>query len=62
MVRLIGRKKPYTPKNSDEIRCKTHNFVTTWGELDEIQRLAVEEGLDTTEDLACICRFQGRLR
>ncbi len=44
----------YTPKDADEIKCDAHNFVTTWGALDEIQRLAISEGLDTTDDLPCI--------
>ncbi len=54
-VKLKGIKKRYDPKDSDEVKCETHNFVTTWGDLDPIQRLAVEEGLDTTEDLPCLC-------
>jgi hypothetical protein len=53
-VKLLGVKKPYAPKGSDEIRCESHGLVTTWGALDEIQRLAVAEGLDTTEDLPCL--------
>jgi hypothetical protein len=58
-VKLVGRRKP--PKDSDEIKCDTHNVVTTWGELDHIQRLAVENGLDTLEDLPCLLlpRFRG---
>lgn len=52
-LKLEGGKR-YTPKDTDEIRCDAHNFVTTWGELDHIQRLAVEDGLDTTDDLPCI--------
>jgi hypothetical protein len=53
-VKLEGQKKRYHPKNSDEVKCDTHNFVTTWGALNSIQKLAVEEGLDTTEDLPCL--------
>lgn len=53
-VKLEGVKKRYTPKKTDEVKCGMHNFVTTWGELNEIQRMAIENGLDTTEDLPCI--------
>lgn len=53
-VRLEGQKKPYHPKGTDEVKCHTHNFVTTWGALDRIQQLALAEGLDTTEDLPCL--------
>lgn len=53
-VKLEGQKKPYHPKDSDEVKCHTHNFVTTWGALDCIQQLAVEEGIDTLEDLPCL--------
>lgn len=53
-VKLEGIKKPYTPKDSDHVECPTHGFKTTWGALDPIQRLAVESGLDTSDDLPCI--------
>ena len=53
-VKLEGLKKPYAPKDEDEVRCDTHNLVTTWGALDPIQQLALAEGLDTTEDLPCL--------
>lgn len=53
-VKLEGQKKPYHPKQDDEVKCHVHNFVTTWGALNSIQQLAVEEGLDTTEDLPCL--------
>jgi hypothetical protein len=49
----------YSPKDSDEIRCEAHNFVTTWGALSPIQQLAVQEGIDTTNDLPCICTSRG---
>jgi hypothetical protein len=42
------------PNDGTEIRCETHGYVTTWGNLDDIQRLAVEEGIDTTEDMPCL--------
>ncbi len=58
-VKLEGIKKQYHPKDTDEVRCHTHNFVTTWGALDSIQRLACEEGLDTTEDLPCLLMPRG---
>ena len=53
-IKLVGSKKPYTPKDADEVKCEAHGIVTTWGALDPIQRLAVEEGIDTTDDLRCI--------
>lgn len=53
-VKLKGVRKPYMPKDSDPIECEVHGFKTTWGALDPIQKLAVEEGLDTTDDLPCI--------
>jgi hypothetical protein len=56
MVKLVGQKKPYHPKDSDEVRCDTHNMVTTWGALDPIQRLAVEEGIDTIESSPCLLK------
>lgn len=55
-VKLVGIKKRYEPKDTDEVRCDIHGLVTTWGALDSIQRLAVEEGLDTMDDLPCILR------
>lgn len=54
MVKLEGQKKPYNPKDTDEVRCETHDFVTTWGALDAIQRLAVEEGIDTVDEARCL--------
>lgn len=53
-VKLEGIKKPYNPKDTDEVRCETHGVVTTWGALDAIQQLAVEEGLDTAADHPCL--------
>lgn len=53
-VKLVGVKKRYAPKDSDEVKCETHGTVTTWGKLNSLQRLAVEEGLDTTDDLPCL--------
>lgn len=53
MVRLEGGKR-YKPKDADEVKCEVHGFITTWGKLSGLQQLAVEEGLDTTPDLACI--------
>lgn len=58
-VKLVGRRRPYHPKDSDEVRCETHGVVTTWGALDPIQRLAVEEGLDTAVDHDCILAPSG---
>jgi hypothetical protein len=31
-----------------------HGYKTTWGELDALQRVALEEGLDTVPHLPCI--------
>jgi hypothetical protein len=53
-VRLEGRRKLYAPKDTDEVRCEAHGVVTTWGQLSAIQRLALEEGIDTADDLPCI--------
>ncbi len=53
-VKLQGIKKRYNPKDTDEVKCEAHGLVTTWGDLDWFQRLAVEEGLDTTNDLPCL--------
>jgi hypothetical protein len=54
VIKLEGSNKPYHPKDSDKVECETHGLVTTWGALDPIQRLALEEGLDTTDDLPCL--------
>lgn len=53
-IKLEGLRKPYKPKDTDEVRCLDHGIVTTWGELDPIQRLALESGLDTSVDLPCL--------
>ena len=53
-IKLEGIKKPYRPKDTDEVRCETHGVVTTWGALDQFQRMACEEGLDTIEELPCL--------
>lgn len=53
-MKLVGRKGNYIPKDSDEVRCEVHGTVTTWGKLDWVQRLAVEESLDTVESLPCL--------
>lgn len=53
-VKLRGLKRRYNPKDSDEVRCDEHGVVTTWGDLDALQRLAVEEGIDTFGDQTCI--------
>ena len=42
------------PTDDMEVKCQTHGIVTTYGNLDAIQRLALSEGIDTTEDLPCI--------
>jgi len=55
-IKLEGIKRPYTPKDGDEVRCETHNVTTTWGALDPVQQLALSEGLDTTADLPCLLR------
>ena len=45
---------PYEPKDTDEVRCDVHGVVTTWGALDAIQKLAVEECLDVSPELPCL--------
>lgn len=52
-VKLTNGKR-YVPKNGDEVKCEVHGLVTTWGALDPIQQLAVEEGLDTVADAECL--------
>ena len=46
--------KTIRPKESSEVRCLVHGVVTTWGALDAIQRLALEEGLDSAPELECL--------
>lgn len=53
-LKLEGSRKIYKPKDTDEVRCDAHGIVTTWGDLNAIQQLAVAEGLDTTDDLPCL--------
>jgi len=53
-LKLAGSRKAFEPNSSMEVRCDTHGVVTTWGALDAIQRLAVEEGIDTDDDLPCL--------
>lgn len=53
-VRLEGIKKRYNPKDTDEVKCEVHGTVTTWGKLSAMQRLAVEEGLDSNADRRCL--------
>lgn len=54
MMKLVGQKRNYRPKDADEVKCIYHGVVTTWGALGPIQRLALEEGLDTADDLPCL--------
>ena len=42
------------PESQHVVRCLVHGTVTTWGALDPIQQLAVEEGIDTMDDLPCL--------
>jgi hypothetical protein len=54
-LKLEGASRPYTPKDTDEVKCIVHHGVTTtWGALDAIQRLAVKEGIDTVSEHRCI--------
>lgn len=53
-MKLEGRRGNYRPKDTDEVVCNSHGIVTTWGALDSIQRLALEEGLDTVDELPCL--------
>lgn len=36
----------FEPLPSHSVTCDSHNYTTTWGDLDPIQQLAVESGLD----------------
>jgi hypothetical protein len=40
--------------DSTKVDCDVHDVHTTWGALDPIQQLAVENGLDTLSDLPCL--------
>lgn len=44
----------YEPKDTDAVTCDIHGTRTTWGALDTFQRLALEEGLDTQDDMVCL--------
>lgn len=46
----------YAPKDGDEVKCREHGTVTTWGALDPIQQLALSEGLDTSPDSECLLK------
>ena len=47
-------------KDADEISCDTHGIVTTWEELSAIQQLAVQEGIDASDDLPCLLEPERR--
>lgn len=53
-MKVEGRDEPFEPKDSDIISCDVHGVFTTWGKLDPIQRLAVEEGIDTGPEFTCL--------
>ena len=53
-VKLVGQRKRYHPKDSDEVCCEVHGVITTWGALNSLQRMALEEGLDTTAECKCL--------
>lgn len=53
-LRLEGVKEPYEPTPDDPVHCETHNVTVQWRDLDAIQQLAVEEGLDTGPESTCI--------
>jgi len=59
-IKVEGGKR-YTPKDTDEVKCLEHNFTTTWGALDPIQQLAVQEGIDTLPDSECILKPKEKL-
>jgi len=48
MSLILENGQTFEPLAEYEVRCKEHGFVTTWGQLDPSQQLAVEEGLDIT--------------
>lgn len=58
-LQLKGSRKRYVPKDTDEITCETHGTITTWGALDGIQQMAVEAGLDTSDELPCLLSPSG---
>jgi hypothetical protein len=49
-----GKGEHYRPKPRARIKCQLHGYSTTWNKLDNIQKLAVSAGIDTTKDLPCI--------
>jgi hypothetical protein len=55
MGRLENGKR-HAPKNTDEVKCLEHGITTTWGALDPIQQLALEEGLDTLPKSECLLK------
>ncbi len=48
LITLEGGKK-YRPKDSDKVECLDHGVVTTYGDLNPIQRIAFHAGLDATD-------------
>ena len=61
-LKFQGRKKLYSPKDADVVRCEVHGTATTWGAMDEIQRLALSEGIDTCPDMPCLIASKKPLR
>jgi len=45
---------PVHVTDKSEIVCGFHGTKTTWGALDDIQKLAVEENLCSSKDLPCL--------
>lgn len=44
----------FRPKPHHPVKCLIHGVETTWGKLDEIQKLCVREGIDTVPELRCL--------
>lgn len=44
----------FEPTDDTPITCKTHGITVKWGDLDGIQQLAVEDGIDTLDDMPCL--------
>jgi len=47
-------------RDDSEITCEVHGIKVRYGDLDAIQKLAFEEGIDTLADLPCLLGAQAR--
>ncbi len=53
-VKLEGQKKRHALRDTDSVFCPVHKVTTTWGEMDDMARLCLTEGLDTGPELRCL--------